>query len=89
MPYIDKSFFMTQSSDVADGASYAVPYAQDMNSWYEEKRFQLVHPGDDGLFGSAGPAVQRIVPVKGNISLEDADNLTNFVERGTLESLYD
>lgn len=87
--YGNKFFYLTQSNSATDGVSCAVPYAQDGTSWYEEKRFQLIHPGDDGLFGSANWADQRVVPSKMNTSLEDADNLTNFVERGTLESLYD
>ena len=87
--YGNKFFYLTLSADATDGVSCAVPYAQDATSWYDEKRFQLVHPGDDGLFGSANAADRRIVPIKEATTLGDADNLTNFVERGTLESLYD
>lgn len=96
-PYTDKRFFLSQSAGANDNVSCAVPYAQDASSWYEEKRFQLIHPGDDGLFGNDLYVNPRIV-VKANrnntlsndpITLEDADNLTNFIESGTLESLYD
>lgn len=89
VPYASKFFYLTRSNNATDGVSCAVPYAQDASTWYEEKRFQLVHPGDDGLFGSANSVDMRVVPTKTNTSLEDADNLANFLESGTLESLYD
>lgn len=87
--YGNKFFYLTLSANATDGVSCAVPYAQDATSWYEEKRFQLIHPGDDGLFGSANAADLRIVPIKEGMALGDADNLTNFITGGTLESLYD
>ncbi|MBR0225649.1 MAG: prepilin-type N-terminal cleavage/methylation domain-containing protein [Thermoguttaceae bacterium] len=90
MAYGAKFFYLTHSSDPTDGVSCAVPYAQDDSpTWYEEKRFQLIHPGDDGIFGSANSTDWRVVPSKQNTSLGDADNLTNFIDSGTLESLYD
>jgi len=103
--YGAKSFYLAQGDGVMNDLSCAVPYGQGPNLWYEEKRFQLIHPGDDGLFsfsqldfmeshGNALPTngdyeATRIVPAKSGTSLRDADNLTNFVESGTLESLYD
>lgn len=94
--YGQKVFYLTHSSVADDGYSFALAYAKDANGWYEEKRFQLIHPGDDGLFGNNGHArtadsagAFRVVPSKLNLSTEDADNITNFIDGGTLESLYD
>lgn len=93
--YGAKSLRLSPSGDEGDLVSCAVPYAEGVNPdnsdeaiWYEEKRFQLIHPGSDGLFGSDDNS-WRVVPARINISPEDADNLTNFIDGGTLERLYD
>ena len=77
------------------GYSIAVPYAKSSNSqWYEENRFQLIHPGADGLFSVPVTNALKIntdyrtLQPKRNVNLEDDDNLTNFLENGTLTSEY-
>ncbi|MDO5309074.1 MAG: prepilin-type N-terminal cleavage/methylation domain-containing protein [Planctomycetia bacterium] len=88
-----KKFYLADDGNL-NFVSCATPYMRnfDNGTWYEEKRFQLIHPGADGMFGSneqdsprpGSPATQP----KYNLTPEDADNLANFVERGTLESEY-
>ena len=86
---------------IAEGLySCAKPYAQYYENglplWFEDKRFQLVHPGADGLFDTVDSgvvydrtAVRTVKQEPRNVSPADADNLTNFLENGTLESLYE
>lgn len=83
-----------------EGVSQAVPYARNWDekkrrwNWYEERRFQLVHPGADGLFGlsEAEGGREGAIPVATqptqNCTLADDDNITNFLETGTLQSEY-
>lgn len=90
--YLDKGFAFADSDDPTSATlSFAVPYARTMNNgapeWYEESRFQLVHPGADGLFGD-GVSPRVLQPKNGSISLADDDNVTNFVDSGTLVSEY-
>ena len=86
----------------ADGVTQAVPYAQmgvvandnsvNVTTWYEERRFQLIHPGADGYFGhlevDGGRAGLPLTQPKANCDVEDSDNVANFLENGTLESDY-
>ncbi len=94
VPYTQKSFYLGQSASSADLVTRAVPYARNYNdgSWYEENRFQLIHPGADGMFGpNENENARADVPAtqpKANVYLEDADNIVNFVDSGTLESEY-
>ncbi|MDR1494022.1 MAG: prepilin-type N-terminal cleavage/methylation domain-containing protein [Planctomycetaceae bacterium] len=50
--------------------------------WHNPKRFQLIHPGLDGKFGSVSGAPFRVIDpsndVKTAITLEDEDNEANF-----------
>ena len=106
-PYAAKSMYLGESS--ADGITEAVPYAQtgtvvgeidgvkdvSVTTWYEERRFQLIHPGADGYFGPLGSRSKgtqlKGIPLtqpKANCGVEDSDNVANFLESGTLESEY-
>ncbi len=115
VPYADKYFRLAASEGVSCAMPYASEYREDKNrlTWYEENRFQIMHPGSDGIFGADAitcgcgkeHSLRRIIPIEkrppkddpsrdesrpvDGITLEDADNLTNFVESGTLESMYD
>ncbi len=79
----------------SENVSQAVPYMRDsaQGTWYEERRFQLVHPGMDGLFGASvadggrGSAEVALQPTF-NITGADDDNITNFLEQGVLQSEY-
>lgn len=91
--YADKYVFFGETA--ADSVSQAVPYARDaaQGSWYEERRFQLVHPGADGLFGQSvveggRPGVPVGTQPTFNCTLADDDNITNFLQEGTLQSEY-
>lgn len=70
----------------------AVPYGKSNGQWYEQERFQLVHPGVDGQFSD--PAVQTDVTVirmadsQTNLSSFDDDNITSFSKGATLSSEY-
>ena len=83
----------------ADEVSCAVPYARGFLrsgsgiDWYESERFQLVHPGADGLFGNVdytvgADFVRTLQPKSATVGLADDDNVTNFVEQGGLEGEY-
>jgi len=94
-PYSGKKFYLGQSASSSDVVTCAVPYARNYadGTWYEENRFQLIHPGADGMFGSnENENARQDIPAtqpKANLSLEDGDNIVNFVESGTLESEYE
>lgn len=104
-PYAAKSMYLGESA--VDGVTQAVPYAQTgvvgaevdgvspvtPTTWYEERRFQLIHPGADGYFGPLEVDGGRkgsiaLTQPKANCFLEDSDNIANFLENGTLESEY-
>ena len=106
-PYGVKSMYLGESP--ADGVTQAVPYAQtgvvtrspdpevpdavNVTTWYEERRFQLIHPGADGYFGRLEVDGGRrggiaLTQPKANCFPEDSDNIANFLENGTLESEY-
>lgn len=100
--YVGK--YVSFGETAVDNLSQAVPYARDLSqgTWYEERRFQLVHPGADGLFGTAsfeggrdsipGSDPPQPKPVatqpKENCTFADDDNITNFIQSGTLENEY-
>ena len=100
MPYGAKYMYLGETA--ADGVTQAVPYAQtgvvandnsvNVTTWYEERRFQLIHPGADGYFGhlevDGGRAGLPLTQPKANCDVEDSDNIANFLENGTLESEY-
>lgn len=104
VPYQDKSFVLSETSD-GSFITRAVPYARSWEvvdaasvySWFEDKRFQLVHPGVDGAFGPdesvtsrAGTVPTLSVPDGEETYLfsEDADNVVNFAVGGVLETEY-
>lgn len=93
-PYDAKCFYLAEGA-TGGVISCAVPYSQLDGIPYEEKRFQLVHPGADGMFsadrGAVNPSAENLrCPVNGaNLDIEDNDNLTNFVENGTIESIHE
>ena len=84
----------------------AVPYAKnaetvgdvDYWTWHEPDRFQLIHPGQDGLFSdndTGAPAypypctaLGKTESADNNLTSADDDNIVSFAEGGTLESLY-
>lgn len=73
-----------------DGFGMAVPYGKSSGSWYEQERFQLIHPGVDGLFSAPGATAAniRVVDSQANLTVEDADNITSFSKGTTLSSEY-
>lgn len=93
-PYGTKSFCLADSEDFANASiSRAVPYMRDAQAgnWHEDKRFQMIHPGVDGMFGpdenfdAPRDGVPATAP-KDLVYLEDEDNIVNFAEAGTLIS---
>lgn len=105
-PYEAKSFWFADAAPGSGAAvSEAVAYARYSeqvgralrHAWHEENRFQLIHPGFDGLFGpdatlpdDAGGGVRtNDVPTtapKFCVWKEDEDNIVNFAASGTLIS---
>ena len=67
-------------------------------TWHEPERFQLIHPGQDGLFSdndTGAPAypypctaLGKTESADNNLTSADDDNIVSFAEGGTLESLY-
>ena len=102
-PYGAKSFWFADAEPSSGAAvSQAVAYARSLDenriAWYEEKRFQLIHPGVDGLFGPdadlQGGDVRPVgdVPTtkpQNAVFSADDDNVVNFSENGTLASEYE
>ena len=96
--YSTKQFYC----NISDQVSCAVPYAKDVAfdkngnvtyaEWFEAGRFQLIHPGVDGLFGSDNASPRWLQPQEGakpdSVTIADDDNITNFLTRGTLQSEY-
>lgn len=77
-----------------DGEGLAQPY-QKNGRWYNDDSFQLIYPGEDGLFGEAdADEVEHDHNHERDLaggehssaSAADRDNVTNFVESATLES---
>ena len=81
----------------------ATPYAKTFDgkkfTWYEADRFQLIHPGYDGYFSGSEKSFYEYpyypCTQYGNTRDDDCsptkeadDNIVNFAEGGTLESLY-
>lgn len=101
-PYETKSFWFADAEPASGAAvSQAVAYARNYDgvrfAWHEDKRFQLIHPGVDGLFGPDadyqggdvrpnGPNDSPTTAPKNLLYLEDEDNIVNFAEAGTLIS---
>ncbi len=76
-----------------DGEGLAQPYKKN-GRWYNGDSFQLIFPGEDGLFGEADSheeehGHQHDRDLAGGdhsaFSAADRDNVTNFAEGGTLE----
>lgn len=93
--YNGKSFVFDNDGDISCAVPYCKSklYDEETETFYyqryEEDRFQLVHPGLDGSFGFNDPTIYRVVPTQEGVKSGDADNITNFVTSGTLESLYE
>lgn len=101
-PYEAKSFWFADAEPTSGAAvSQAVAYARNYDgarfAWHEDKRFQMIHPGVDGLFGpdadlpvdQGGDVRPNEAPTtapKNLLYLEDEDNIVNFAEAGTLIS---
>ncbi|MCF0234256.1 MAG: hypothetical protein HUK22_04675 [Thermoguttaceae bacterium] len=90
VPYDNANKVFVYSDGDADSVSFARPYArfetQSGPDWFEANRFQLVHPGVDGSFGSGAPDVIRTLVGEPGMSPEDRDNIVNFAEAGRVES---
>ena len=76
-----------------DGEGLAQPYKKN-GRWYNGDSFQLIFPGEDGVFGEADEhedehGHQHDRDLAGgehsSFSVADRDNVTNFAEGGTLE----
>jgi len=61
----------------------AVPYMKSATVWHGAKKYQLIHPGRDGIFGE-GPG-PRVTADETGISYEDYDNIVNFTDTATLK----
>ncbi len=102
-PYEAKSFWFADAEPTSGAAvSQAVAYARKYDgarfvAWHEDKRFQMIHPGVDGLFGpdadlpvdqggDVRPSNPPTTAPKDLVYLEDEDNIVNFAEAGTLIS---
>lgn len=99
VPYGGKYIFWGETA--SEGVTQAMPYARTWTdngngvvplTWYEERRFQLIHPGVDGYFGTLENDGTRLgypaTEPKVNCGTEDDDNIANFVQEGTLQSEY-
>ncbi|MCL2119794.1 MAG: type II secretion system GspH family protein [Planctomycetaceae bacterium] len=64
----------------------AVPYAKNATAWHGAKKYQLIHPGRDGLFGdrSPNPTAPVFTSDENGITYEDYDNIVNFTDTATL-----
>ena len=86
--YALKDFHWPIGSD-----NVAAPYMKG-GRWYNPDTFQLILPGEDGIFGTepehAHDAAEEFEPNDLNdpdaVTLEDFDNITNFSNGATLES---
>ena len=76
-----------------DGEGLAQPYKKN-GRWYNGDSFQLIFPGEDGVFGETDDSEdehghQHDRDLSGGehstLSAADRDNVTNFAEGGTLE----
>ncbi|MDO5554122.1 MAG: prepilin-type N-terminal cleavage/methylation domain-containing protein [Planctomycetia bacterium] len=69
-----------------DSLGYAVPYAKGTaaGTWYEQDRFQIVHPGVDGIFGDTDNSIIRNAQTQKNLKPTDMDNVTNFLSKGSI-----
>ena len=96
--YEDKSLWFAVDPPDSTTESLALPYCRTVpegnikGSWFEDGRFQLIHPGVDGLFGipvsdGDSPVMKGLQPKKFCHSADD-DNIANFVGQGTLQSEY-
>lgn len=88
----EKGAYDGKRFDVGD-EGLAQPYMKN-GSWYNADSFQLIFPGEDGLFGEADEhedehGHQHDRDLAGGehsaVSAADRDNVTNFAESGTLE----
>ena len=88
----EKGSYEGKRFDVGD-EGLAQPYQKD-GRWYNADSFQLIFPGEDGLFGEADEheyehGHQHDRDLAGgehsSFSVADRDNVTNFAEGGTLE----
>lgn len=95
------AYFRAEKNGAYEGKRFAVgdegiaqPY-KNKGRWYNGDSFQLIFPGEDGLFGEADEALeaehghQHDRDLAGGehstFSAADRDNVTNFAESGTLE----
>ena len=78
---------------ITDDFGIAVPYAKsgatpDVAVWYAAKKFQLVHPGRDSLFGDRAIGLNgetnALFALTSGILPDDEDNIVNFTETSTL-----
>lgn len=88
----EKGAYDGKRFDVGD-EGLAQPYMKN-GSWYNADSFQLIFPGEDGLFGEADSAEaehdhKHERDLAGGehsaVSAADRDNVTNFAESATLE----
>lgn len=77
------------------GNSVAAPYMKN-GAWYNPDSFQLIYPGEDGDFGADVDAHEghddahpRDLGDPTTISPADRDNITNFTDGATIESVMD
>ena len=86
IPFIPKQY------DYGTTNGYATPY---MNSgkWFKPEGYQLIHAGEDGNFGKVSAQEYREnayhprdITVDTTLSLEDNDNVVNFIEGAVLQS---
>ena len=67
----------------------AMPYARNLGVWFEPERFQLIHPGQDGVFSDTkNEDTIRNVADLSTLTEGDSDNIVSFAEGATLDSEY-
>lgn len=88
----EKGAYDGKRFDVGD-EGLAQPYMKN-GSWYNADSFQLIYPGEDGLFGEKDPDEEEhghfhnrdlLGGDHAAFSVADRDNVTNFAESATLE----
>ena len=63
----------------------AVPYAKSATAWHGAKKYQLIHPGRDGIFGEGRTAPIANTGDESTLTYEDYDNIVNFTDTATLK----
>jgi hypothetical protein len=94
-PKIKSYNFGTNVTGEWQGCGVVVPYARSGEYadgtivWHEPTKYQLIHPGLDGVFGLLGtpPTLERTITSGIGIGPWDSDNITNISDFKELRSI--